>query len=142
MSEEPRVEKSLVEQLDHLGRQLADAIRLAWESEDRKKLQAEITEGLDEFGKQVTAALDKASQSDAAKQLKEQTAKVAADVRESDVAGQVRKGMLAGLDTANRELGKLLEKLEPPAGQEKAETGAASTPEAPAEAPSETSTGE
>ena len=125
MSEEPRVEKSLVEQLDHLGRQLADAIRLAWESEDRKKLQAEIAEGLDGFGKQVTAALDKASQSDAAKQLKEQTAKVAADVRESDVAGQVRKGMLAGLETANRELGKLLEKLESQA------------PEAPAEAPTE-----
>lgn len=136
MSEEPKAVRSIADELNKLGTQVADAIKAAWESEDRKKLQTEIAEGVQKFGAQVTEALDKASESEAAKDLREKAEKVVEDLRESDVVEEVRKGILTGLDALNRELGKLLAKLEatpaaeaPPA----AEPPASPEPEPPAE---------
>jgi hypothetical protein len=128
MSEEPKVERSIADELGKLGKQVADAIKGAWESEDRKKLQVEITEGMQKFGAQVTEALDKASDSETAKELREKVEKVAADIREKGVVDDIRQGILTGLDTLNKELGKLVEKLEPKPAAE-----ASATPEAPAE---------
>ncbi len=56
MSEETHVEKNIADELNKLGKQVADAIKAAWESEDRKKLQNEITEGLQKFGDQIIHA--------------------------------------------------------------------------------------
>jgi len=131
MSEEKRAERNIADELNKLGKQVADAIKAAWESEDRKKLQTEITEGLQQFGSQVSEAAQKAGESSTAKQLREQAEKVVTDVRESDIVDDIRKGLLTGLDALNKELGKLLEKLEakqepaappePPAAPEPAE---------------------
>jgi hypothetical protein len=134
MSEEVKAEKSIVDELNKMGQQVADAIKAAWESDDRKKLQNEITEGLQKFGDQVTDAAKKASESDAARQMREQAEKVVAEVRESNVTEDIRKGLLNGLEALNRELGKLLEKLEnktPPAPPPAPE--APEAPEAPKE---------
>ena len=131
MSEEPKVEgRSITEELGKLGKQMADAIKAAWESDDRKKLQAEILDGLQKFGDEVTEALDKAGQSETAKDLRVKAEKVATDVRATGVAEDVRKGIISGLDVINQELGKLVEKLEPktsPADE------ASAAPEAPAD---------
>lgn len=114
MSEGNSETKTISGELDRLGKQVAEAINKAWESEDRKKLQAEVTSGLDSFGAQVSEAMQKASESEAASQIRDQTEKVVAQVRGSDVTGEVRKGLIAGLEALNRELGKLVERLEVP----------------------------
>jgi hypothetical protein len=140
MSEEPKVEgRSITEELSKLGKQMADAIKAAWESDDRKKLQAEILDGLQKFGDEVTEALDKAGQSETAKDLRVKAEKVATDVRATGVAEDVRKGIIGGLDVINQELGKLVEKLEPkisPADEAPAAPEASAEPAAP-EAPAE-----
>jgi hypothetical protein len=131
MSEEPKVEnRSIVDELSKLGQQMAYAIKTAWESDDRRKLQAEILDGLQKFGEEVTEALDKAGKSETAQDLRVKAERVAADVRASAVAEDVRKGVISGLDVLNTELGKLVEKLEPKA------TAADEAPEA-SEAPAE-----
>ena len=138
MSEEPKVEgRSITEELGKLGKQMADAIKAAWESDDRKKLQAEIVEGLQKFGDEVTEALDKAGQSETAKELRVKAEQVSADMREKGVVEDVRKGIISGFDVLNKELGKLVEKLEPKATPEG--EAAAEAPEEPAvaEAPAE-----
>ena len=112
MTEGTGDEKSISGELSRLGKQVAEAINVAWESEDRKKLQAEVTTGLESFGAQVGDAMRKASESDAATQIRDQTEKVVAQVRQSDVTGEVRKGLIAGLEVLNRELGRLVERLE------------------------------
>lgn len=112
MSEEPKSERNIADELGKLGKQVADAIKAAWESEDRKKLQTEIAEGLQKFGKEVNEAVEKAGESKTARELREKAEKVVEDIRESDVVEDVRKGILTGLDALNQELGKLLEKLE------------------------------
>jgi hypothetical protein len=114
MSEEPKVEgRSITEELGKLGKQMADAIKAAWESEDRRKLQTEILDGLQKFGDEVTVALDKAGKSETAQDLRVKAEKVAVDVRASAVAEDVRKGIISGLDVLNAEMTKLVEKLEP-----------------------------
>jgi hypothetical protein len=116
MSEEPKVEnRSIVDELSKLGQQMASAIKAAWESDDRKKLQAEILDGLQKFGDEVTEALDKAGESETAKDLRVKAEKVATDVRATSVAEDVRKGIISGLDVLNVELSRLVEKLEPKA---------------------------
>jgi hypothetical protein len=140
MSEEPKVEgRTITDELSKLGKQMADAIKAAWESDDRKKLQTEIVEGLQKFGDEVTEALDKAGQTDTAKELRVKAEKVTVDVRESGVVEEVRRGIISGLDVINKELGKLVEKLEtktqpadeaPDAAEAPAEPAA---PEAPAD---------
>lgn len=125
MAEGTGEEKSVSGELSRLGRQVAEAIGTAWESEDRKRLQTEVTQGLENFGNEVSEALRKASESDAARQVREQTEDVITQIREGDVSEQVRKGLISGLAAINEGLGKLLERLEKP-----------SQPDAPAEPPS------
>jgi hypothetical protein len=135
MSEEPKVEgRSITEELSKLGKQMAEAIKTAWESDDRKKLQAEILDGLQKFGDEVTDALDKAGKTETAQDLRVKAEKVATDVRASNVAEDVRKGIISGLDVLNQELGKLVEKLEPKAQSADEAAAPEAAPEAP-EAP-------
>lgn len=133
MSEEQKTERTIVDELGKLGKQVADAIKAAWESEDRKKLQGEIAEGFQKFGQEVNQAVEKANESETAKELREKAEKVIEDIRESDVVEEARKGILTGLDALNRELGKLLEKLE----SKPAAPAAPEAPEPPAEPSSE-----
>lgn len=126
MTDQPRTPSTITDELSKMGKLVAQAFQSAWESEERKKLEAEFSEGLRKFSDEVTTAAKKASESDAAKQLKVQAEKVAAEVKERDVAEEIRKGLLIGLEAINVELGKLVERLEPK-----------KAPEPPAETPAE-----
>ena len=137
MSEGDAEEKSISSELARLGKQVADAIAQAWESEDRKKLQAEVTAGLETFGDQVSDAMRKASESDAANQLRDQTEQVAARVRESDVTAEVRRGLISGLEILNRELGKLVERLEVEPQSSTPPAAGSAEPVEPAEPPTQ-----
>lgn len=126
MSEEPKVERSIADELGKLGQQVASAAKAAWESEERRKLQAELTRGVEQFSQELSATLDKATESGQARELRGKAEKVVEDVRAADVIEEIRKGILTGLDTLNRELGKLVEKLDttPETQQPLAEQGA------------------
>ena len=104
---------TITDELSKMGKLVAQAIQAAWESDERKKLEAEVVDGLRKFGDEVSAATKKAGDSDTAKQIKTQAEKVAADMQQKDVAGDIRKGLISGLEVINQELGKLVERLEP-----------------------------
>ena len=149
MTQEPRSTSNLTEELSKLGNQVAEAVRLAWESDERKRVQADIAEGVKNFSVQLDEAVRKASESEAARKVKLQAEQVATKAKDSDVVDDMREGLLVGLQSLNRELGKLLVRLETgrpsqAAGSAPAWTGAAGEtgpvpPAAPA-APSETNT--
>ncbi len=139
MSEQPRTPSSIVDELSKMGKLVAQAVQSAWASEERKKLEAEIAEGMRKLSDELTEAARKAGESDAAKQLRAQAEKVVAEVKESDITEEIRKGLLVGLEALNQELGKLVERLEPkkaPAAESAqppaAESPAESTVEPPA----------
>jgi len=129
---------TITDELSKMGKLVAQAIQAAWESDERKKLEAEVADGLRKFGDEVSAAAKKAGESDTAKQIKTQAEKVAADVQQKDVAGDIRKGLISGLEVINQELGKLVDRLEPkkePAAEGAAEVPAAEVAAEPATEP-------
>ena len=130
MAEEKSTTSTITEELSKMGKLVAQAVQSAWESEDRKKLEAEVTEGLCKISEEMAEAARKAAESDAARQLKTQAVKVAEEVKESDVTAEIRKGLIAGLEVINQALGKLVERLEV-----KKEPGSAAEP--PAEPPAQ-----
>jgi hypothetical protein len=128
MTEEPKVdettteeptttERNIADELTKLGQQLAAAARTAWESDERKRLQNDIATGVQRFGQEISATASKAVESDQAKELKTRATRVADDIQKTDVVEEIRKGLLVGLEAINRELGKLLERMEPRAGE-------------------------
>jgi hypothetical protein len=127
MTEEPKVdetvdaegktERGITDELAKLAEQLAAAARAAWESEERKRVQTDIMTGVQKFGQEITAAVNKAAESEQAQELKTRATKVAEDVQKTDVIDEVRKGILVGLEAINRELGKILERIEPRVGE-------------------------
>jgi hypothetical protein len=112
MSEEPKVERSIADELGKLGQQMASAAKAAWESDDRKKLQSELTQGIEKFSQELSTTLEKATESEQAKELRVKAERVVEEVRSADVIDEIRKGILTGLEVLNRELGKLVEKLD------------------------------
>ncbi len=112
MSEEPKVDRNIADELGKLGQQVANAAKAVWESEERRKLQAELTRGVEKFSQELSTTLDKAAESEEAKALRVKAEKVVEEVRDADVIEEIRKGILSGLEVLNRELGKLVEKLD------------------------------
>jgi predicted TIM-barrel fold metal-dependent hydrolase len=112
MSEEPKVDRNIADELGKLGQQVASAAKTVWESEERRKLQTELTRGIEKFSEELSATLDKAAEREEVKELRVKAEKVVEEVREADVIEEIRKGILAGLEVLNRELGKLVEKLD------------------------------
>ncbi len=115
--EEPQAERSIADELAKLGQQLATAAQKAWDSDERRRLQTEITTGVQRFGQELSGAVNKAAESDQAKELRTRATKVADDMQKTDVIEEVRKGLLVGLEAINRELGKLLERMESKPGE-------------------------
>jgi hypothetical protein len=112
MTQEQRPSTNLSDELTRLVSQVTEAARLAWESEERKRLQMEISEGVKNFSVQVDEAVRRASESETAKKVRMQAEHVAVRAIETDVVDDMRQGLLVGLQTLNRELGKLLERLQ------------------------------
>ena len=129
MSEGQNVERNIADELERLGQQLAKTAKAAWESDERKKLQSEITTGVQRFGQEISDAVNKAAESEQAKEFKTRATKMADDVQKTDVIEEVRKGILVGLEAINRELGKLLERMEPKAGAAEVAAPVADAPE-------------
>ena len=125
MGEQTKTERGIADELTKLAQQLTTAAKTAWDSEERKRLQNEIMTGMQRVGQELTTAINKAAESEQAKELKTRATKMAEDVQKTDVADEVRKGILIGLEAVNRELGKLLERMEPKAGE--TEVGAPGT---------------
>jgi len=121
MAEEGQDERSVAGEFNKLGKQFVTVIRTAWESEDRKRVEQEIVDGLQKFGDEITGVLQKAADSETGKQFTVRAEEVIADVKTSDVADDVRKGMLSALEALNKELGKLSEKLDAAASETAAE---------------------
>ncbi len=116
-TEETKTERNIADELARLGQQLSAAAKSAWESEERKRLQGEIMNGVQRAGQEINAAVNKASEHEQVQQLRTKAVKVAEDVQKTDVADEIRKGILVGLQAINREMGKLLERLESKPGE-------------------------
>jgi chemotaxis regulatin CheY-phosphate phosphatase CheZ len=103
----------MLEELHSLGRQLSEAVKSLWESDDSRKLRQDIGDGFVELGRQLDSAVKSAQESEAAKQFSEQVKDTVEKARASDIAGQVEEGLVTGLREMNAQLSRLIVSLEP-----------------------------
>lgn len=103
----------IVEELKHLGRQVAETLRTAWESEERQKVEAEIREGVKSFTDEIDKVIREVRESEKTKKLQEEAVEMSKKVEESELTHKARAGITQGLRWLSEELGKLAEQFTP-----------------------------
>ena len=134
MSEATPPEENLTEEFRNLGKNLADALRTAWEHPERVRLQEEISEGLNEMGHALKSEVEAAAESPTGQQLKSDVHRIGERIRSPETHERVRHELITVLQAANAELQKVIQQLseaqsQQPPGEEPGEP--------PAEKPAE-----
>jgi hypothetical protein len=101
-------------ELKDLGRQFADTLRTAWNSQERQRIEAEIREGVKSFADEVDKAIREAKESPTAARVREEAGQVVNKVEATDVGRRVRSGLVQGLQWLSEELGRLADQFTPP----------------------------
>ncbi len=117
--EEEEVEKGAPEAdvsdaLRDLGRQFAETIQAAWNSQERKEFEQEVREGVRRFGDEVNKVFTEAKESPTVKKAKEEAEEVRTRVESGEVTRKARGGLVEGLQWLSQELARLAEQFSPP----------------------------
>ena len=129
-------EADVPDALRDLGRQFAETIQAAWNSQERKEFESEVREGVRRFGDEVNKVFAEAKESPAAKKVKEEATEVRTRVESGEVTRKARSGLVEGLQWLSQELARLAEQFSPPEKGPQAaedETPPPATEERPAE---------
>jgi hypothetical protein len=102
------------EQLNELGKNLRDALRTVWESDERRKLQQEIEVGLTNLRDSLNQAATEFSSSPTGQNLKEDVKDLHERWQTGEVGSKVRSEITEALRTVNKELQKASQKNQPP----------------------------
>ncbi len=101
-------------ELKDLGRQFADTVQSAWNSEERVRVENEVRDGVKSFVNEVDKALREAKESQAAAKVKEEAAGIKTKLETGQMGRKTREGLVQGLQWLSEELGKLAEQFAPP----------------------------
>ncbi|MFW6097912.1 MAG: hypothetical protein ACOC9Z_07540 [Chloroflexota bacterium] len=117
--EEEEVEKGAPESdvsdaLRDLGRQFAETIQAAWNSQERKEFEQEVREGVRRFGDEVNKVFTEAKESPTVKKAKDEAQEVRTRVESGEVTRKARGGLVEGLQWLSQELARLAEQFSPP----------------------------
>lgn len=112
MSETEKSEDILADEFRNLGKNLAEVMRSAWESPERKNIQAEIETGLDELGKSLNHEIDSFRQSPSGQRFKTDMEELNQRIRSGEVTTRARDELLTALKRANAELKNVLSRWE------------------------------
>jgi len=107
MSDNQTPENDLVDEFRSLGKNLVDALRAAWDSPERKKLEKEISAGLNDLAKTLNTEAKNFSESPTGQQLKTDFDDLNQRMRSGEIENQVRNELLGALRTVNEELQKV-----------------------------------
>jgi hypothetical protein len=98
-NERPAEEMDIAAEFAALGKKFAEAMRTAWHSEERVRLQSDIKDGLERFTAEVDGAFRDLRRSDVSKKVGEGVQQVAADVK----SGKALDRMAGGFTPADEE---------------------------------------
>lgn len=122
--------------LRDLGRQFAETIQAAWNSQERKEFEQEVREGVRRFGDEVNKVFAEAKESPAVTKAKEEAEEVRTRVESGEVTRKARSGLVEGLQWLSQELARLAEQFSPPE-KEPESVAPETTPEPGEERPTE-----
>lgn len=110
MNENQTPEKSLEDEFRNLGQNLINVLQTAWEHPERKRLQSEIENGLDEMGKAMKRESDTFMESPTGQQLKTDIEDLGERIRSGETQSKLRQELVSGLQAANAELQKIIDR--------------------------------
>lgn len=104
---EPRPSfEDLGDELRSLGANLRQVLQAAWESDERRRAQADIERGLDDLARTLRTAGQEFAASPTGQRLRDDVRDLHERLRSSDVDARIREDLLAALRRVNEELGK------------------------------------
>ena len=103
----------IVDEFKKFGRQFAETVEAAWNSEERVRVEKEIREGVQSFVNEVDAVIREARGSETAAKLKNDAVGIKNRAETTDVGMKARDGIVQGLAWLSEEFGKLAEQFAP-----------------------------
>jgi hypothetical protein len=110
MSENKPPENDLAEEFRNLGKNLADALRTAWESPERKKFQQEIENGINEMGTTLSKEFGTFIESPTGQRLQSDVEDLGERLRTGEAQQRARDELLTALRRANIEIQRATER--------------------------------
>ena len=101
-------------ELKNLGRQFAETLQSAWNSEERQRIEREVREGVKSFVGEVDRVFQDANSSAAAERIRNEATNVKNKVDSSDIGKKAQSGLVQGLKWMSEELNKLADKFTTP----------------------------
>jgi len=111
MNDEKIPEGDLKEEFQNLSQNLKTVINTAWESEERKKVQADIHDGLDELYNAINQMIDEFKVSETGKKVVKEVDDFSERLRSGEIRDQAVEGILSALKKMNAELEKAASKF-------------------------------
>lgn len=102
-----------VVELRNLGRQFADTLNTAWNSQERQKFEGEVREGMQSFADEVDKAFRELKKSPVTQKAKEEATTFKTKVESGEVSQKTRSGLAQGLSWLSDELAKLANQFTP-----------------------------
>ncbi|UCH59083.1 MAG: hypothetical protein JSV61_12815 [Anaerolineales bacterium] len=107
MNNEPNEQGKLRNEFRDLGENLAQTLRSAWESPERKQLQNEVEEGLTSITESLKREIESFKESQTGQRLKSDIEDLRHRVDSGEVETKVREELLKALQFINTELRKI-----------------------------------
>lgn len=111
MSEEKQEHGNLRDEFRTFGQNLKDMINSAWESEERKKLQAEVEAGMRELGNVFDDLATDFKSGEMGQSIRREVDQFSERVRSGEVESKARQEILKALKLMNNELEKASQKF-------------------------------
>jgi hypothetical protein len=102
-----------VAELGKLGRQFADTLQTAWNSQERQKFENEVREGMKSFANEVDKAFSEIKKSPVTQKAKEDASSIKTKIETGEVGEKTKSGLAQGLSWLSEELGKLANQFTP-----------------------------
>jgi hypothetical protein len=104
-----------------IGRQLAETLQAAWDSEERKRVEQEVREGVQTLVNEVDQVIREVKSSDKTAKVKEEAEELKSRVETSEVGTRARTGVVQGLRWLSETLADLANQFTPAEKEPEAE---------------------
>ncbi len=101
----------IANELANLGRQVAETLQNAWQSDERQKVEAQIKTGVESFASEIDKALNEVRQGGMGQKIRAEATQVKTKVESGNVGEKAGMGFAQGLRWLSAELGKIADKL-------------------------------
>jgi len=106
-----RAGQELIDELTALGQKFAEVVEMAWNSDERRRLEDDLRKGLVSVAENLEVGLKKVGETKETKEILAKAEDVATKVRSSKVANDLADALAAGLRQLSESLDKWTDEM-------------------------------